>query len=73
MLYQVYDATEASRVLNMLSEGVRVGRPEATRVIVSPNWPSAHEHGAKVGDIISVDLAQGASTVHSLAPPIRLT
>ena len=58
-LFTVYEASHAHRVLDMLVEGVRIGRPEATEVIVSPNWPSAIEHGTKVSEVVSTDLRMG--------------
>ena len=71
MLYEVYDAPQALRVLTMLADGVRVGRPRATQVIVSPNWPSALEHGAKVENIIAMDLSQGRLHGPFTSPPYQ--
>ena len=71
MLYEVYDAPQALRVLTMLADGVRVGRTRATQVIVSPNWPSALEHGAKVENIIAMDLGQGRLHGPFTSPPYQ--
>ena len=71
MLYEVYEPAEALRIFTMLVEGVRIGRPGAARVIVSPNWPSAFEHGAKVEDIITMDLSQGRLHGPFTSPPYQ--
>ena len=71
MLYEVYDASHAHKVLTMLADGVRVGRPRAAQVIVSPNWPSALEHGVKVADIIAMDLSLGRLHGPYTSPPYQ--
>ena len=71
MLPLVYEASYAEEVVSMLVDGVRVGRPGATQVIVSPNWPSALEHGAKVAEIISNDLSMGRLHGPFTSPPIE--
>ena len=58
-LFEVYEAEHAHRVLAMLADGVRIGHSGATEVIVSPNWPSAFDHGAKVSEVVSKDLEMG--------------
>ena len=71
MLFEVYDAPHAHKVLTMLADGVRVGRPRAAQAIVSPNWPSALEHGAKVADIIAMDLSLGRLHGPFSSPPYQ--
>ena len=55
----------------MLTDGVRVGRPGASRVIESPNWPSALEHGTKVAEVISMDLKLGRLHGPFVSPPYQ--
>ena len=71
MLPKVYDATYANEVVSMMVDGVRVGRPKATQAIVSPNWPSALEHGAKVAEIIDNDSRMGRLHGPFTSPPYQ--
>ena len=71
MLPLVYEDSHANKVLSMLTEGVRIGRPRASRVIVSPNWPSSREHGAKVSELIAMDLELGRLHGPFSSPPYQ--
>ena len=71
MLFLVYDAPQANKVLSMLTDGVRIGRPRASQAIVSPNWPSAREHGAKVSEVLAVDLELGRLHGPFSSPPYQ--
>ena len=55
----VYEPSKAAVILEMLHQGVRIGRSAATDPCVSPNWPSAVEHRVKVGEVIQNDLELG--------------
>ena len=71
MLFVVYEASQAQKVLDMLTDGVKIGRPRATRAIVSPNWPSAREHGLKVSQVIAMDLKLGRLHGPFSSPPYQ--
>ena len=71
MLFVVYEASQAQKVLDMLTDGVKIGRPRATRAIVSPNWPSARDHGLKVSQVIAMDLKLGRLHGPFSSPPYQ--
>lgn len=50
---------EANRVLDMVYNGVSIGRPAATSIVVSPNWPSANELAVQVDAVVRADLEAG--------------
>ena len=58
-LEKVVPIHEARSLLYGLEYGVRIGRPPASAVIESPNWPSSSELASQVSEVIDSDLAQG--------------
>ena len=70
-LSKIYSPDRSHSLLSQLLNGVRIGRSEADRVIVSHNWPSALEHGSQVSKIISDDLAKGRLYGPFKIPPFQ--
>ena len=68
-LPKVRDAQDASRLLDMVHNGVSIGRPPASKIVCSPNWPSAHEFAAKVDEVIRADLVAGKLLGPFVTPP----
>ena len=58
-LPKIVNTDEAELIMCLITEGVRIGRPPASNVVVNPNWPSAREFAQQVGDIIDTDLHMG--------------
>ena len=58
-LPKVREPAEADSLLDMVVNGVPIGRPPATSTVRSPNWPSALEFSDKVSVVIRTDLKAG--------------
>lgn len=59
MLPLVASPAETGWLLDGLRSGVRIGRPPAVGITVSPNWPSASDLASQVSQVIETDLAHG--------------
>ena len=69
MLPRAYDADNASRLLDDVLNGVRIGRAPAEATVISPNWPSALQFRHKVDEIVANDLALGRLDGPYITPP----
>lgn len=69
MLHKVYPSTKAEDIFSKLKAGVQIGREPASKVIDSPNWPSALKYAPQVSEAIANDVAQNRVLGPFSSPP----
>ena len=68
-LPRVVGPEQCNLMLGEISNGVPIGRPPATGIVESPNWPSATQLASQVNEIIFADLMAGKLLGPFITPP----